>query len=212
MLDQSFANVMASYMASRFGIPAPQVVVGSGFGGPGQYFRGKIMLEPDANLHVLFHEFGHYVQDMGKYGNKGEFGANRFAYEEAKKFGIQLEPYRNYTLRVKANDPAKLFHNIVQNEPELGLSVKGYRIKGNRLDLLFTPMAPNISRGKYPGGQVASLAPIIWGILIIAGIAGIIIAQWQFQQAVPDYTKLLMYGGAITIVAVSLYMVAKLVD
>lgn len=211
MLDQSFANMMATYMASRYGVEPPKVVVGKGIGGPGQYYKRTITLEPDANLHVLFHEFGHYVQDIGKYGNNGEFGANRFAYEEAKKLGIQLEPYKNYTLRVRASDPVKLYHSIKQSEPELGLSVVGYRIKGDTLDLAFTPMAPNIKRGKYPGKQAeACLAPIIWGIMAIAAIYGIVVIQWNFQQATPDITKLVFIGGAITLVVASIYLVTKI--
>jgi hypothetical protein len=214
MIDQTFASLTARYISQKYGIPAPTVVITDKI--PPNYIGlymdhgiRKIELSPQADIRVLLHEVGHHVfaHKNIKFPSEAdeERAANRFAEEEARKLGIKLQ-IKPYTLTMKVKgDPEKLVNELVRREDEIGITLKGYRIRGNELDVLFYPHYPLTEQGLVlpQKAGVKYLAPIVWAIIAVAALIGAAVLAWQIKEAaqqIPSWVgplAVLIAGGVV---------------
>lgn len=211
MLEAGFVNVLNNYTAARYNVPPPTVKITSDLDNVGKYYRASrtITLHPQANLHVFWHEFGHYLKDY-KGNINNEFEANQFAAAEAKNLGVKLEPYKNYRLFIRTSQPEQLYTLVKMRESDLGLAVKNYSIKGDVLDLRFTPFYPQIfSNPSYAYGEM-NLTPVVWGIMALAGTAGIGLALiWSGNIFYALTGAVIIKAAAVGFGVLMLYLVIR---
>jgi len=215
-MDQHFASVISGYVSSRYNVTPPKIIISKTM--PlGLYIDhnlNTIRLDPEANSYVLLHELGHHVfskKNVNYPSEVEEQEANRFADYESKALGMKIDVMKPYTLKIKTNEPARLLNTITQNQSTIGITMRGYQIKNNELNLLFSIMPPG-SKAYRQDIEVYSF-PLLWAIFGLASLAGIWLVLGEIKQLpTPDITNWIFMICSTVVVGLGLYLAIKLVE
>ncbi|KKK72736.1 hypothetical protein LCGC14_2900890 [marine sediment metagenome] len=220
MIDQQFADLLMSFESQKFGVSKPTFRVGSTPRGILGYYKedeNLVVINPDGNAEVVVHEFAHRLAA----GRNMDFPDDNeehkwvweFVREEMDDLGMPLKTFKPYKWAFRADqelDHKQIYETMTKNQNAVGINVKNLETRGNEMIITFTPTTSAELIGDMPPAGVQPIAPIIWGILGLASLAGISFTAWKAEQIMSQTgAKWIAPVAIIGAASILIFVVAK---